>query len=496
MADANEFVIKNGVLKSYRGPGGDVVIPEGVTEIGENAFRDCEKLARVELPQALEDWEPSAFDGCENLEQLRFTGENAQFEIVDNVLFRRAPRELLFYPAGKKDVSYAIPAGTEAVARLAFQVNEHLKELRIPASVQTLGDRAFANEEEKNRPFRWNNPKMLFTAIHVEEGVGKKRKGANLFAFANHGALVYPELPLSLIRERNTRLRLALGYATAPEQYHAPYRDEYDAFARSNADAMTSYVRNYESGDKDLLAAIARLEAGRGDTSFADIPYKKLSQVAKVAALEKAVLTGTAGDVQTVLEKGKPFELTARALAYACLYGGADKVRVLLEHGVKFSYKNAPQAKYGLYHSTSANCFHADFSLAPVYKGQRTVPYMLCVDLGEIHFADTVFPDQPTLPGSMRVPIVEMLLQRGCVNAPELLYYALVWDCMPVADALLGWGVRLTPDKISLLSDRSYYSVLDRCELQATLADYDAATLTRVIGRIADLLEPEGKSSA
>ena len=38
MRENNDFVIENGVLKEYHGPGGDVVIPEEVKEIGEKAF--------------------------------------------------------------------------------------------------------------------------------------------------------------------------------------------------------------------------------------------------------------------------------------------------------------------------------------------------------------------------------------------------------------------------------------------------------------------------
>ena len=38
MSNTSDFIIENGVLTKYVGPGGDVVIPEGVTEIGEGAF--------------------------------------------------------------------------------------------------------------------------------------------------------------------------------------------------------------------------------------------------------------------------------------------------------------------------------------------------------------------------------------------------------------------------------------------------------------------------
>lgn len=41
-----DFVIENGVLKKYTGPGGEVVIPEGVTEIGWGPSRTAPAYSR------------------------------------------------------------------------------------------------------------------------------------------------------------------------------------------------------------------------------------------------------------------------------------------------------------------------------------------------------------------------------------------------------------------------------------------------------------------
>ncbi len=38
-AASGDFTIENGVLTKYNGSGGNVVIPDGVTEIGKYAFR-------------------------------------------------------------------------------------------------------------------------------------------------------------------------------------------------------------------------------------------------------------------------------------------------------------------------------------------------------------------------------------------------------------------------------------------------------------------------
>lgn len=40
MSNASDFIIKNGVLTEYVGPGGDVTVPEGVKSIGTGAFEE------------------------------------------------------------------------------------------------------------------------------------------------------------------------------------------------------------------------------------------------------------------------------------------------------------------------------------------------------------------------------------------------------------------------------------------------------------------------
>lgn len=83
MSSANDFVIENGVLIKYVGPGGDVVIPEGVTEIGEKAFcltesvnnygivyesvKDNTTLTGVSLPDGLVRIGAYAFERCVTL---------------------------------------------------------------------------------------------------------------------------------------------------------------------------------------------------------------------------------------------------------------------------------------------------------------------------------------------------------------------------------------------------------------------------------------------
>lgn len=64
MGTDKEFEIEDGVLIKYCGPGGQVVIPEGVTGIGNSAFRDCAALTGVTLPNSVTHIEDHAFTGC------------------------------------------------------------------------------------------------------------------------------------------------------------------------------------------------------------------------------------------------------------------------------------------------------------------------------------------------------------------------------------------------------------------------------------------------
>ena len=67
MINSSDFVIENGVLKKYVGPGGDVVVPEGVTTIGDGAFKNSVNLTSITLPEGVTIIGDSAFHGCARL---------------------------------------------------------------------------------------------------------------------------------------------------------------------------------------------------------------------------------------------------------------------------------------------------------------------------------------------------------------------------------------------------------------------------------------------
>ena len=66
----NDFVIENGVLIKYRGTQKNVVIPNSVTSIGNEAFSYCPNLQSISIPDSVTSIGSEAFSGCKNLRKV------------------------------------------------------------------------------------------------------------------------------------------------------------------------------------------------------------------------------------------------------------------------------------------------------------------------------------------------------------------------------------------------------------------------------------------
>ena len=126
----SDFQIENGVLVKYTGNGGDVVVPEGVTSIGNEAFYECSSLTSVTLPDSLTSIGDSAFRECSSLTSVT---------IPDSVtsIARGA-----FYGCSSL-TSVRIPDSVTSIGKSAFSVCSSLTSVTIPDSVASIGVAAF-----------------------------------------------------------------------------------------------------------------------------------------------------------------------------------------------------------------------------------------------------------------------------------------------------------------------------------------------------------------
>ena len=65
-----DFVIRGGVLEKYNGEDTEVVIPNNVVAIGENAFAKCKGIINISIPLSVREIGAWAFSECESLKNI------------------------------------------------------------------------------------------------------------------------------------------------------------------------------------------------------------------------------------------------------------------------------------------------------------------------------------------------------------------------------------------------------------------------------------------
>ncbi len=84
------------------------------------------------------------FAACSKLKTISVSPEHLYFATIDGVLFRKADKALISYPAGISSSTYTIPQGITAIGDEAFSSCDFLTSVSIPDSVTSIGDWAFS----------------------------------------------------------------------------------------------------------------------------------------------------------------------------------------------------------------------------------------------------------------------------------------------------------------------------------------------------------------
>lgn len=155
MSNPRDFIIENGVLKKYKGPGGDVVIPEGVTSVGKYAFKYCRALKTVTIPESVKSIGDWAFHNCSALKTV--TIPKGVTSIGDHAFSGCSALESVTIPEGVESIgdwafrgcsaleSVTIPDGVTSIGNWAFEDCHALKTVTIPESVTSISVSAFQN---------------------------------------------------------------------------------------------------------------------------------------------------------------------------------------------------------------------------------------------------------------------------------------------------------------------------------------------------------------
>ena len=110
----------------------ELMIPEGVTHIGERAFSKCKNLKKLVLPESLEYIGPSAFSECENLEEIILPKHIRKLNYRTFANCKRLKKIII--PEGIQEFDWAVFSGCE-----------NLEEVVLPESTVKIGNQLFLN---------------------------------------------------------------------------------------------------------------------------------------------------------------------------------------------------------------------------------------------------------------------------------------------------------------------------------------------------------------
>ncbi len=121
----------------------EVVLPDTITSIGEDAFFYCRELQKLEIPASVTDLTGNPFAACSKLTELTLDPDNSSYLMEDGILYSADRKTLIAYPSGKTETSFTVPYGVETISASAFHVNENLVQVDLPDTVKQIGEDAF-----------------------------------------------------------------------------------------------------------------------------------------------------------------------------------------------------------------------------------------------------------------------------------------------------------------------------------------------------------------
>lgn len=281
-----------------------VVLPPSVQKIGRYAFSRCYELTRMDIPASVTEIEPWFAFADRNITAFYVDPQNPRYCSVGGVLFDKPMTRLLMYPLGNPATSYTVPDGVEKIEEVSFYRAEKLKTLVLPESLKKIDSKAFeycGNLESVNIPGSVSRIESetfgscyKLRDLKLSEGLTYVGKGA----FEYCKALTEVEVP------------------TTVSEIHA------DAFKNSPNVKLRKAVKQTEAvaqaSPKKTQQQTRQQTKSQGQAQKAATPAKA-NTVSKAATTTKAATTATA---TTAATKAEPEKKETKVYPRTTKYGG------------------------------------------------------------------------------------------------------------------------------------------------------------------------------
>ena len=161
------MVIKNGILTEYNGLATELVIPSGVTSIGNGAFLGCSGLTSVTIGSGVTSIGNYAFWGCDKIQNVTTPMEllsGFDKTKLENVTITKGEIPNNAFINCTNLTTVTLKDSVTSIGGSAFNGCSGLTSITIPDSVTSMGNYAFRgcskltiNVRAASKPSDWHN---------------------------------------------------------------------------------------------------------------------------------------------------------------------------------------------------------------------------------------------------------------------------------------------------------------------------------------------------
>ena len=171
-----KFIIEGGELKRYIGHDTHVVIPNNVTYIAPNAFKDGKNIESVEIPNSVGFIDYNAFRDCTSLRDViipnsvKIIGSGA-FSVCSSLENINLPNSIISIRSNAFEFctnlkSIKIPNNVFKIGSEAFSHCYNLSHIEIPNSVESISFDAFGKIKNVKPQYNANGSLRAFKAFY------------------------------------------------------------------------------------------------------------------------------------------------------------------------------------------------------------------------------------------------------------------------------------------------------------------------------------------
>jgi hypothetical protein len=148
----------------------NVVIPNSVNSIGAGAFMSCIRLTNIAIGSGVTNIGICVFEGCWQLQTITVDASNPVYSGVGGVLFDKNQTALIEFPGATG--SYSVPDTVTSIYPCAFDYCEHLTNITIGSSVTSIGSYAFVDGNNSPRLYFCGNAPSADATIFTDDSNG------------------------------------------------------------------------------------------------------------------------------------------------------------------------------------------------------------------------------------------------------------------------------------------------------------------------------------